>query len=58
MCIRDRLTDELFEQLHNIDVALGTRKSMDEGCKVETYPPQGNDSFKFGSLFELSLIHI
>lgn len=46
------LTDELFEQLYNIDVALGTRKSMDEGCKVETYPPQGNDSFKFGSLFE------
>lgn len=31
--------DELFEQLHQIDIALGTRESMDEGCRVETYPP-------------------
>ncbi|MGN0204668.1 MAG: CapA family protein [Coprococcus sp.] len=46
------LPDELFEQLHQIDVALGTRESMDEGCRVETYPPQGQDSFRFGSLFE------
>lgn len=46
------LTEELFEQLHRIDVALGTRASMDEGCRVETYPPQGPDSFRFGSLFE------
>lgn len=46
------LPDELFEQLHQIDIALGTRESMDEGCRVETYPPQGNDAFRFGSLFE------
>lgn len=26
------LPDELFEQLHQIDIALGTRESMDEGC--------------------------
>ncbi len=46
------LPDEMFAQLQQIDVALGTRASMDEGCRVETYPPQGNDSFRFGSLFE------
>ena len=46
------LPDELFEQLHQIDIALGTRESMDEGCRVETYPPQGSDAFRFGSLFE------
>ena len=46
------LPDELFEQLHQIDIALGTRESMDEGCRVETYPPQGRDAFRFGSLFE------
>ena len=46
------LPDEMFEQLRHIDIALGTRESMDEGCRVETYPPQGNDSFRFGSLFE------
>lgn len=46
------LPDEMFEQLHQIDIALGTRESMDEGCRVETYPPQGNDAFRFGSLFE------
>lgn len=46
------LPDELFEQLHQIDIALGTRESMDEGCRVETYPPQGSDAFRFGSLLE------
>lgn len=46
------LPDELFEQLQRIDMALGTRESMDEGCRVETYPPQGKDAFRFGSLFE------
>ncbi len=46
------LPDDLFEQLHQIDVAMGTRESMDEGCRVETYPPQGKDAFRFGSLFE------
>lgn len=46
------LPDELFEQLHQIDIALGTRESMDEGCRVETYPPQSSDAFRFGSLFE------
>lgn len=46
------LTPDLFEKMKEIDVALGTRASMDEGLRVETFPPQGEDSFKFGSLFE------
>lgn len=46
------LPPEQFDQLCQIDRALGTRASMDEGCRVETYPPQGPDAFRFGSLFE------
>lgn len=33
-------------------VGRSLRESMDESCRVETYPPQDSDAFRFGSLFE------
>ncbi|MDH2926009.1 CapA family protein [Lonepinella koalarum] len=49
------LESPLFDELEKIDRVLGTRISMDDGLKVETYAPQGKDNFKFGSLFEGAL---
>ncbi|MCJ7835285.1 CapA family protein [Cuneatibacter sp. NSJ-177] len=46
------VTKEQFEQLKAIDQAWGTRESMDETGRVETWAPQGETSFKLGSAME------
>ncbi|WP_434310063.1 CapA family protein [Hominifimenecus sp. rT4P-3] len=46
------VTEEQFEQLKAIDKAWGTRESMDETGRVETWEPQGENSFKLGSAME------
>lgn len=46
------LPEEQFEQIREIDRMLGTRESMDETGRVETWAPQTEDAFKFGSAME------
>ena len=44
-----------FEQLRHINEILGTKASVDEGNRIETYPPEPADKIKLGSLYEGSL---
>lgn len=46
------LPKEQFEQLKKIDIMLGTKESMDEVSRIETWEPSGEDHFKFGSAME------
>lgn len=46
------LPEDMFNQLKAIDYALGTRASMDETGRVETWDPQPENAFKFGSAME------
>lgn len=46
------LPDREFEELRRIDGLLGTRESMAEVSRVETWEPADEDHFKFGSAME------
>lgn len=50
------LPEEMFNQIKAIDTALGTRASMDETGRVETWEPQPEDRIKFGSAMEHFLV--
>lgn len=50
------LPEKEFEQLRSIDRLLGTAKSRDIGQRIETFPPDGRDQFRFGSLYEGNLM--
>jgi len=50
------LPTELFEQMRAIDEALGTAESYRIGERIETFKGLGDDAFKFGSLFEGSML--
>ncbi len=49
------LPEKEFEELRRIDMLLGTRASVDEGNRIETFTPSGEEAFKFGSLCEENL---
>lgn len=49
------LPDDLFEQLKNIDEALGTADAFQKCNEIEVKKPFTKDFFKFGSLFEGNL---
>lgn len=49
------LPDKEFEQLKKIDEMLGTKESMLEVSRVETWPMPGPDNFKFGSAMDGNL---
>lgn len=46
------LPEREFEQLRAIDTLLGTKASVDEGNRIETFPPSDDQHFSFGSLYE------
>lgn len=50
------LPETEFNQLKAIDEKLGTAASYREGARIETFAPMDPDHFKFGSLFEGSLL--
>lgn len=50
------LPEAEFNQLKAIDEKLGTAASYREGARIETFAPMDPDHFKFGSLFEGSLL--
>lgn len=50
------LPEKEFQQLKAIDEKLGTAESYREGARIETFAPMDPDHFKFGSLFEGSLL--
>lgn len=49
------LPDREFEELRRIDELLGTRESMAEVSRVETWEPADEDHFKFGSAMQGNL---
>lgn len=49
------LPEKEFDELRRIDELLGTANSRREGERIETFPSQEDDRFKFGSLFEGNL---
>lgn len=49
------LPDQQFDQLRQIDEALGTAESFRVGNAIEIQPQFGANKFKFGSLFEGNL---
>ncbi len=50
------LPDPEFQALKHIDELLGTRQSMQEVSRVETWKPLGEDQFKFGSAMQGNLL--
>ncbi|MCI9155738.1 MAG: CapA family protein [Lawsonibacter sp.] len=50
------LPDLEFESLKHIDEILGTRESMREVSRVETWKPLGENQFKFGSAMQGNLL--
>lgn len=50
------LPNQEFECLKHIDELLGTRQSMREVSRVETWKPLGEDQFKFGSAMQGNLL--
>lgn len=50
------LPEEEFKQLERIDTMLGTAESRKITQEIETFKPEGPGRFKFGSLFEGSLM--
>ncbi|MCD8084518.1 MAG: CapA family protein [Clostridiales bacterium] len=49
------LPEREFEELRRIDTLLGTKASVDEGNRIETFPPSDENHFQFGSLYEGNL---
>lgn len=49
MCCQER---GIWSQLRAIDTLLGTKASVDEGNRIETFPPSDDQHFSFGSLYE------
>lgn len=49
------LPEEDFYALKTIDKKLGTSYSREIGQKIETFAPEGEERFKFGSLYEGNL---
>ena len=49
------LPETEFKELKRIDDLLGTAAAREEGERIETFPSQGPNAFKFGSIFEKNL---